>query len=247
MSEQIFVSYRRDGGDVTAKLISESLKNRGYTVFYDHDSISGGYFDQRIFEAIKKCNDFVLVLPKNSLDRCVNEDDWVRQEIAYALAHKKNIIPVMLPDFTFPSNLPDDIKDIARIQAVSFVMEYYDGVMDLIADRITSKIGKKSVPSTPPIRNNENNSTGHKTESTFTAKALNVDVKKIIIGFVAVFALVGIVIGIINAIGTKPSEGNNSNGVSDSGNTDDTNDAYAIKTAEDLKKLIGSCQIYIIF
>jgi len=43
MFEQIFISYRRDGGDVTAKLICEALKNRGFTVFYDYDSISGGY------------------------------------------------------------------------------------------------------------------------------------------------------------------------------------------------------------
>ena len=42
MSEQVFISYRREGGDIIAKLICESLKNNGYTVFYDYDSISGG-------------------------------------------------------------------------------------------------------------------------------------------------------------------------------------------------------------
>ena len=47
MSEQIFISYRRDGGDVTAKLICEALKNRGFSVFYDFDSLLGGYFDSR--------------------------------------------------------------------------------------------------------------------------------------------------------------------------------------------------------
>ena len=45
MSEQVFISYRRVGGDVTAKLICEALKNRGYTVFYDFDSLHGGHFD----------------------------------------------------------------------------------------------------------------------------------------------------------------------------------------------------------
>ena len=78
MSEQIFISYRRDGGDVTAKLICEALKNRGFSVFYDFDSLLGGYFDSRILDAIENCNDFVLVLPPNSLNRCVNKDDWVR-------------------------------------------------------------------------------------------------------------------------------------------------------------------------
>ena len=106
MSDQVFISYRRDGGDTTAKLICEALKNNGYTVFFDYDSISGGFFDERILKSIEDCNDFILVLPKNALDRCVNEDDWVRAEISCALKHKKNIIPVMLPEFEFPANLP---------------------------------------------------------------------------------------------------------------------------------------------
>ena len=34
MNEQVFISYRREGGDITAKLICESLKNSGYTVYF---------------------------------------------------------------------------------------------------------------------------------------------------------------------------------------------------------------------
>ena len=71
------------------KLICEALKNQGYTVFYDYDSLRGGYFDSRILNAIEGCSDFVLVLPKDGLERCVNQDDWVRQEIAYAVKKKK--------------------------------------------------------------------------------------------------------------------------------------------------------------
>ncbi|MBQ9746630.1 MAG: leucine-rich repeat protein [Clostridia bacterium] len=147
MSEQIFVSYRRDGGDVTAKLICEALKNAGYTVFYDYDSISGGYFDSRILDAIEACNDFVLVLPPHSLERCVNEDDWVRQEISHALRHKKNIIPVLLPGFAFPDNMPSDIADVARYNGVQFVMAYFDGVIDTLKDRFISKAARRSFAS----------------------------------------------------------------------------------------------------
>jgi len=138
MQEQVFISYRREGGDITAKLICEALKNHGYTVFYDYDSISGGFFDERILQAIEGCNDFVLVLPKNSLDRCVNEEDWVRAEIVCALKNKKNIVPVMLPEFEFPTNLPDAIADVSRINAVHFIMAYFEGVMGAIYDRLTS-------------------------------------------------------------------------------------------------------------
>lgn len=138
MSEQIFISYRREGGDVTAKLICEALKNRGFTVFYDYDSLHGGFFDSRILKAIEECNDFVLVLPPNSLDRCVNEDDWVRLEIRHALEHGKNIIPVLLPGFSFPAKLPNDIAEVARYNGVQFVMAYFDAVITTMIDRFAS-------------------------------------------------------------------------------------------------------------
>ena len=68
MSDQIFISYRREGGDIYAKAICDALKVRGFSVFYDFDSLQGGFFDDRIHKAIEECNDFVLVLPPNSLD-----------------------------------------------------------------------------------------------------------------------------------------------------------------------------------
>lgn len=149
--DQVFISYRREGGDISAKLICESLKNRGFTVFYDFDSLSGGYFDERILDAIRGCNDFVLVLPPNSLDRCVNPDDWVRQEIACAMKYKKNIVPVMLPGFTFPAVLPAEIENVSRFNAVHFVMAYFEGVMDTIEDRLTSRRANIS-PAAMPVR-----------------------------------------------------------------------------------------------
>lgn len=157
MSEQIFISYRRDGGDVTAKLICEKLKNCGYTVFYDYDSLSGGYFDSRILDAIENCQDFILVLPPHSLDRCVNEDDWVRKEIQHALQCQKNIIPLMLPGFEFPEDLPDDISDVTRFNGLQFVMAYFEGVVDALCNRLISKptkrppVGGPNKPTDPPL------------------------------------------------------------------------------------------------
>lgn len=156
MQEQIFISYRRDGGDVTAKLICEALKNHGYTVFYDYDSIREGFFDDRILDAIEACDTFILVLSEHALDRCVNEDDWVRKEITHALKHKKNIVTVMFPGFTFPESMPANFKNIPRIQAVQFVMSYFDSMIETLIDRITVKpIGKGVVRENAPslIRN----------------------------------------------------------------------------------------------
>lgn len=143
MSEQVFISYRRDGGDAIASLVSNKLKAQGYTVFYDYDSLGGGCFDERIFDAIEHCRDFVLILSPHSLDRCVNGDDWVRSEIRSALRHQKNIVPVMLPDFTFPETLPEDIAEISRYNAVPFVMAYLDAVIGVITERLTKQTAAK--------------------------------------------------------------------------------------------------------
>jgi hypothetical protein len=153
MSEQVFISYRRVGGDVTAKLICEALKNRGYTVFYDFDSLHGGHFDSRIMTAIEECNDFVLVLPQSSLDRCVNKDDWVRLEIRHALECKKHIVPVLMPGFSFPENLPSDISEVQRFDGVQFFMPYFDAVMDAIVSRLTSETSDRVIVQCQPSLN----------------------------------------------------------------------------------------------
>ena len=139
MSYQIFISYRRDGGDVTAKLICETLKNKGYSVFYDYDALKGGIFDSRILDAIDQCSDFVLILPKKALARCKDEDDWLRQEISRALEKEKNIIPVMMDKFKFPRRMPAEIRDISRYNGVRFRMDFYESVIDKIIEKLTAK------------------------------------------------------------------------------------------------------------
>ena len=53
---------------------------------------------------IDECNDVLVILPPNSLERCVNEDDWMRLEVAYAIRQGKNIIPIMMKGFEWGKN-----------------------------------------------------------------------------------------------------------------------------------------------
>ena len=84
MQCDVFISYRRDGGDMTAMYIYQALKERGYNVFYDLEVLRAGKFNEALLQAIDSCKDFVLILSPRALDRCVEEGDWVRQEIAEA-------------------------------------------------------------------------------------------------------------------------------------------------------------------
>ncbi len=81
------------------------------------------------------------MLPPNALDRCVNEDDWVRLEICYAMKHNKNIIPVMLYGFTWPEPMPSGMEEMRNYQAVaSSSVEYFDMAMENLQRKyLTSK------------------------------------------------------------------------------------------------------------
>jgi hypothetical protein len=115
----IFISYRHDDGDAMANLIAVKLRNAGYNVFLDVETMRAGKFNEQLYSVIKHCKDFILILPKNGLDRCLNEADWVRQEIIHAMKHKKNIIPVMLRDFTFPETIPAELEELRNYQGVA--------------------------------------------------------------------------------------------------------------------------------
>jgi hypothetical protein len=81
----IFLSYRRDGGDAMAVILRDRLIEKGYNVFLDIENLNSGTFNDKLLGVIDGCKDFILVCSKNSLDRSVNDGDWVRLEIARAL------------------------------------------------------------------------------------------------------------------------------------------------------------------
>lgn len=136
MEYQIFVSYRRDGGEALACLISERLRQCGFKTFYDVESLRSGKFNDEIFRVIDVCTDVIVVLPQNGLDRCKNEEDWVRKEIAYAIKSNKNIIPIMMRNFEFPSALPADINDLRNFNGLSANMEYFDATFAKLVSMI---------------------------------------------------------------------------------------------------------------
>ena len=86
----IFISYRRSSYD-TANLIATRLKAAGYSVFFDMETLRSGKFNEQLYNVIDNCKDFIVVLPPNALDRCVNEDDWVRLEVCRAMEKNKCI------------------------------------------------------------------------------------------------------------------------------------------------------------
>lgn len=122
----IFVSYRRSSFE-SAQTIATSLKNRGYKVFFDLESLRGGKFNEQLFQVIDSCQDFVLILSPGALDRCHDSEDWVRQEVMHALQSGKHIVPVMLTGFEWPRTMPEGMESLNLYHAVApSSVEYYD-------------------------------------------------------------------------------------------------------------------------
>lgn len=138
---QIFISYRRDGSDAHARVFYEKLKEWGFSVFLDFESLFSGGFENNILHAIDTCEDFVLLLPKDGLERCKNEEDLMRKEIRRALEHKKNIIPIFINGFKMPgkADLPEDIAALADENGFDCTMEYFDAVFEKLLRNLNSK------------------------------------------------------------------------------------------------------------
>lgn len=144
----IFISYRRldvqgnISGRDQARLIAKQLELEGFRSFFDYSEIKDNEFDKVIIPAVENCKVFILVLTKDALCRCKNEDDWVRREIETAINSHCKIINVS-PDNSFngwPNTLPESLVSIKNIQIseISMGSLFELSVKKLINERIIS-------------------------------------------------------------------------------------------------------------
>lgn len=136
----IFISYRREGGYETAKHLFDLLTRDGYTVSFDIDTLRSGNFDTQLYERINQCKDFILIVDKHAFDRTIidkipREKDWLRCELAHALSHNKNVIPIMLAGVnSFPDNLPNDIATVTKKNGPKHTIYYFDSFYKRLCD-----------------------------------------------------------------------------------------------------------------
>lgn len=135
---QIFISYRRIGGEAAAYLFHQKLSDLGYKVFYDIESIHNGRFDNKIYESIDHCSDVLVLLSPNSLDRCVNDDDWMRAEVSYAIEKNKNIVPLIMDGFDWPEVLPENMDAIRNYNGIPVSFRFFDGVIERVISHLSS-------------------------------------------------------------------------------------------------------------
>ena len=137
-SMRVFISYRRDDSMVTAALLYRELTSRPEfaDAFMDIDDI--GYGDDFV-AAIDRAHDdadvvVVVIGPKwtEMLQARLRSDDWVRHEVARALALRARapggsngglrVVPVLIGGAAPPpaSALPGDLAELARLGMLKF-------------------------------------------------------------------------------------------------------------------------------
>jgi tetratricopeptide (TPR) repeat protein len=145
----VFVSYRRV--DSEAMLIVYSwLRERFGTdgVFWDAEDIpASARWSETIRRGVAEADALVVVIGPGWADlrdasgerRLDDQADWVRQEIAMALARELPVIPVLAPGATVPaaSQLPDDIAELVSRQAISMeTLRARRQLLDLLESRV---------------------------------------------------------------------------------------------------------------
>ena len=137
----VFISYRRVGGKEKARPLKSELEKRGYKVFLDFDDLKDSVFDKRIMDAIDEAPIFLIILSEHSLDRCKNDEDWVRKEIEYADKKNKHFIPVN-PDKEFkgfPDGTPESVRQCLgqhQFSSIDFEQLFIPSVNMMVKDRI---------------------------------------------------------------------------------------------------------------
>ena len=178
----IFISYRHADTADKAEHLLTLLEAEGYKgrVSFDRENLDG-QFDLEILQRLDNCTDFIVILGENTLNGIKDEDtvwyqrlaecsvdefrtieadmkrsgaqlDFVRLEIARAIAKGKHIIPVVpvtTPEYNFDRlELTDDILLLIKQQA-----EKYQDSKDFLYRDIVPRIIKrlKTRPNKRPL------------------------------------------------------------------------------------------------
>ena len=134
-SRTVFISYRRQISWQLARLVFNELREHGFDAFMDVESMGSGDFERVILTQIAARAHFIVLLEPGSLDGITEQDDWLRREIAHAIVHKRNVVPLTVSGFTFPQSLPTDIASLKSSNAVPVQHIYFYAAMHSLRQR----------------------------------------------------------------------------------------------------------------
>lgn len=167
----IFISYRREDSEDSARALYESLvrefgKER---LFMDVEAIAlGADFRQAVERSLDECGVFLVVVGPTWLDikaaddpegprRLDNPGDYVRQEVATALKRAPGlpVIPVLVHGASMPAapRLPEDLQNLAYRNALTLSHTDWDGNVEKLVAAIRPHVndGRPATQPSPEV------------------------------------------------------------------------------------------------
>ncbi len=138
----VFISYRRSVASFIARAVFNDLRAHGFDVFMDVESINSGEFERIIPAQIAARAHFLPILTPGTLERCSEPGDWVRREIELAIDLERNIVPLLIGDFSFEGAAPFLTGKLARLRAFNGLPvphEYFDAAMERLRTRFLQR------------------------------------------------------------------------------------------------------------
>ncbi|MAU13712.1 MAG: hypothetical protein CL607_28100 [Anaerolineaceae bacterium] len=168
-SKRIFLSYRRSVAQHLSLLLFKELRRQGFDVFRDYSSVGPGKFEEIILNQITTRDHFILLLTPGTLDRCnydeqaehpkvPNPDDWLRREIEHAIFTGRNIIPLVVDDFSWDNIRPKltaGLKPLADFNGptlhTTHDMLFDTSIEILCRDYLTKAVTEATAEPTPKV------------------------------------------------------------------------------------------------
>jgi hypothetical protein len=146
----IFLCYRRDDAGGYAQLLYRELSSRfrDRHVFMDVDSIQpGSDFTEAITEALEASRVLLALIgprwkeisDERGMPRLANTQDYVRHEIAAAIAGGVIVVPVLLGRAKMPDadELPDDLAELVKLQAAVLGHDNFSGDLERLLQSVS--------------------------------------------------------------------------------------------------------------
>jgi hypothetical protein len=150
----IFLSYRRNVSSFIARAVFQDLRQHGYDVFMDVESIDSGQFDTIILTQIAARTHFLVILTHGTLEGFQEPHDWLRREIEYALDLGRNIVPILVNNFRFDANadtyLTGKLRVLPRHNGPTLFHDYFDAAMERLRTRFLKLPARGDITPTPP-------------------------------------------------------------------------------------------------
>jgi hypothetical protein len=164
MGRAIFISYRRDDTEGEAGRLFDDL-TRYFpedSVFMDVSGINPGMdFRKAIDDNVASCGVLLAMIGpawcsiKNSdgTRRLDDPNDFVRLEIASALARNVAVIPVLVHEAKMPrpEELPDNLKELAFRNSVEITHARWNSDVQLLTHALESYVAPTATTDTQPV------------------------------------------------------------------------------------------------